>query len=442
MTTIGSILLSVALGCLLVYRFAGLSTLQPHWAAWMLLFGAGASVGIGLASCLFFATPRAALWVRFILLAAAGYECWRRRQAATKQEPLPQPPYTLYIWIAFGIALVIVTSAMSAAWEANPQGNWDAWSIWNLRAKFLAAGGGLAPRAWSPLLSFTHPEYPLLLSGFIASCWSDAGSISELAPIATSYLFFLALLGTVTGGIAVLRGAVPGLLAGLCLMGIPALLTEVPAQYADVPLACFMAGAVLFALLDRPAIAGVLAGFAAWTKDEGQLFLVILFAVIALLRRPTLLRFCYGAAPAGALVLIFKFAMARDTHSLIRGAKVSDWSRIAMVASSMVREIFAWNAGWYHPLMPIAVLAIALRFDRRQQRDSLFCWVVASFLLLGYFSIYAITPNDVQWQLQTSLTRLFVQVCPIVLIAVFIALNVPASPAAPEPVGRRRKLRG
>jgi len=100
------------------------------------------------------------------------------------------------------------------------------------------------------------------------------------------YLFFLALLSTITGGIAGLRGAVPGVLAGLCLMGVPAVLTEVPSQYADVPLACFMAGAALFALLDCPAMAGVLAGFAAWTKDEGLLFLAILFAAIAVLKRP------------------------------------------------------------------------------------------------------------------------------------------------------------
>ena len=57
---------------------------------------------------------------------------------------------------------------MSGAWENNPQGNWDAWSIWNLRARFLAAGGIVAHRAWSPLLSSTHPEYPLLTSAFVA----------------------------------------------------------------------------------------------------------------------------------------------------------------------------------------------------------------------------------------------------------------------------------
>lgn len=386
----------------------------------------------------------AVVWILPILLVAAGYEFWRTRQPPIQREPLPRFPPLL--WIAFALALILVTSAMTAAWEANPQGNWDAWSIWNLRAKFLAAGSGLAARAWSPMLSFTHSEYPLLLSGFVASCWSAAGSISDLAPIATSYLFFLALLATVTGGIAALRGTVPGLLAGLCLMGVPAVLTEVPSQYADVPLACFMAGAMLFALLERPAIAGVLAGFAAWTKDEGLLFLVILSAAMALLKRPGLLHFCYGAAPVAALVLIFKLAVARGTHSLMSDAakssllvRLGDFSRLPLIASSMVREVFAWNVGWYHPLLPIAALALVLRFDRRQRRDSLFCCAIAGALLLGYFSVYMITPNDLKWQLQTSLTRLFVQLCPLVLIAVFIAMNAPSLATAAEPVPPRRK---
>jgi hypothetical protein len=278
---------------------------------------------------------------------------------------------------------VIGTVAMSTAWAAIPHGNWDAWSIWNLRAKFLAAGDGLAARAYSPMLNFTHPEYPLLISAFVAGSWVDAGAISETAPIATSYVFFLALLSLITGGIAVLRGEVLGVLAGICLMGIPAFLGQVPAQYADVPLACFLAGAVLFTLIDRPAMAGVMAGLAAWTKDEGLLFLLILFAAMAILKRPKLLRFCYGAAPAAALALVFKFGIARGTHSLVGAAqtgmasKLTDFTRYWTIASAMVREIFDWGVGWYHPLLPVVVLAIALRFDRKQFRDSLFCSAVA-----------------------------------------------------------------
>jgi hypothetical protein len=147
----------------------------------------------------------------------------------------------------------------------------------------------------------------------------------------------------------------------------------------------------------------VLAGFAAWTKDEGLLFLAILFAAMAALRRPGLLRFCCGAAPAAALVLVFKFVIARGTHSLVSTAqnnnmtaKLSDWSRVQLTAAAMAREGFTWNSGWYHPILPLLVLAIVLRFDRRQMRDGLFCLAIGLSLLLGYFGVYVITPNDLQ----------------------------------------------
>jgi hypothetical protein len=447
MASLASILLAVALGGLLVYRFGGVTALRPRWAGWLLLFGAGAALGIALTACLFFilltvfpGMPHLSLWVRLALVAAAAYECRRHRQPAAPDEIRRPYPYAPLLWIAFAAALLFVTFGMSTAWEANPQGKWDAWSIWNLRAKFLAAGDGLASRAWSPALNFTHPEYPLLLSSFVASCWTDAGAVSPEAPLATSYVFFLALLAMVTGGIAALRGPAHGLLAGICLMGVPALLAEVPAQYSDVPLACFFAGALLFALLDRPVIAGVLAACAAWTKDEGILFLAILFVAVAVWKRPKILRFCCGAAPVAALVLVFKFVIARGTHSLVNGApaglvhQLTDFSRYQATASAMVREIFAWNVGWYHPLLPIAILLIALRMDRRHFRDALFSAAIASAMVLGYFGVYVVTPNDLQWQLQTSLTRLFVQVSPIVLIAAFVAMRVPEAALATDPV--------
>src|SRR5579872_43185 len=180
-----SILISLALGWLLVRRFGGVVN-------WLLVFGAGTAVGIGITSCLYFVP-----WsVRAVACAALAYNCWRRRPAAALHTG-PRFGYTLILAAVLLIAVLLVTVAMSAAWEANPQGNWDAWAIWNLRAKFLAAPG-MAARAWSPMLSATHPEYPLLLSGFIAACWRDAGTTSDFAPITASYLFFLALLAIVT----------------------------------------------------------------------------------------------------------------------------------------------------------------------------------------------------------------------------------------------------
>jgi hypothetical protein len=452
---------AVILGCLLVHRFSDLKSVQPRWAGGLLVFGAGIAVGIGLTSCLFFVSrlaipgvPGLPMWIEIAGLVWVGYEVFRMWKATAAGAGTPPFPYNFALASALLVALIMVTSVMSIAWDSIPEGNWDAWSIWNLRARFLAAPGDLAQRAWSPLVVSTHPEYPLLTSAFVARCWTYGHTVlseSQTAvPIATSYLFFLSLLALVTGGIAALRSRSLGLLAGLLLLGSPLVLMEVPAQYADVPLACYFMGALLFGLLDRPILAGAFAGFAAWTKDEGFLFLAVFLVGSAIFKRKQFPRLIAAALPAAALVLFFKAVLARGTPSLMSSSapglvhRLLDVGRYWQVAGAFVGGFLGMMVDWYHPALPVIILAVALRFDRTHKRDALFTGGICLLVLLGYFGIYVITPNDLAWQLQTSLNRLFVQVWPSLLLAVFVGLRTPEGMvkiAAPAPAKARRKAR-
>lgn len=336
--------------------------------------------------------------------------------------------------------MLTLLTAAGIAWvgsSGNPNGNWDAWAIWNLRAKFLASDSGSAARAWSPALgSTTHPEYPLLVSGFVARCWNYAGQSDPAAPALTSYLFFVSLVLTIAGGISALRGPTIGLLAGMTAAASPTLLHEVPVQYADIPLACFMAAAVVFALLDFPVMAGVFAGFAAWTKDEGILFLAIFFAAISVLRRSrgTMVAVAAGVAPAIVLVVVFKAFLASGNSSLVGSSlpgalqRLFDFSRYGTVLGAFAKEMTSgMTEGLYHPILPILLLAVVLRFDPESKRNARFTSAVAALMLAGYFAVYMVTANDVNWQLQTSLTRLLVQLWPLLVIAGFVVLRAPES---------------
>jgi hypothetical protein len=311
---------AVALGCLLARRFGGLEELPgPRWARALALFGFGAPLGIGLTSCLFWlgraalpSMPLLPMLLEAALLVWLAWEAYRRWKPAEPQGAgMPAFSWNLALAAALAVAAGISAAAMAGLSEAFPHGNWDAWAIWNVRARFLTAGGELAQRAWSDAI--THPNYPQLLPGFVARCWAYGGTISVSAPIATGFLFWAALLSLVTGGVALLRGPSLGLLSGLVLVGAPFFLREAPSQYADVPLACFMAGALLLLLLARPALAGAFAGLAAWTKDEGLLFLAVFIVAAALFRRGWL-RAAAGAIPAAALVLVFKLAIASGSR--------------------------------------------------------------------------------------------------------------------------------
>jgi hypothetical protein len=438
------ILTAALLGCLLLFRFADLKVIGPSWARLFLVIGAGSAGGMGLCSVLYFlvgvlaGAPRVAMGLEVALLSAVAFEVFRRRSISPAPATSEQRPLLIGL-TAGGLVLTLVIAA-GIAWigtNGNPNGNWDAWAIWNLRAKFLASESGSVARAWSPELgSTTHPEYPLLVSGFVARCWNYAGHSDPAAPALISYLFFLSLILTIAGGISALRGPTLGLLAGMTAAASPTILHEVPVQYADIPLACFMAAAVLFALVDLPALAGVFAGFAAWTKDEGVLFLVVSLVSIIVLRRNrgTIVAAIAGAGPTIVLVLVFKGILASGNSSLVGSSlpgalqRLSDFGRYGTILAGFVKELTSgMTEGFYHPILPMLILAAVLRFDPESRTHARFAAIVAATMLAGYFGVYVITSNDVAWQLQTSLTRLLVQLWPLGVIACFAALRAPES---------------
>jgi hypothetical protein len=434
---------SLLLGLLLIYRWTDVPALHPGWLRWLWLFGTGTVFGIGLSSCLFFVfgvvlgSPTASLAVELATMAWTGYALARR---GVPRIPLANKNRSskLHGPIAIGVlaALGLATAAMTIAWRANAYGDWDAWALWCLRAKMLASGHDLAARAWSPVLATTtHPEYPLLLSSFVARCWAFDDSFSQAIPAITSYVFFVALISMVWAGVAMLRGPALGAMAALLLAATPSLLHEVPNQYADVPLASYFVAAIISALLDLPVLSGIFASLAAWTKDEGGLFLILLLAEITVLKRKALPKMLVGALPAGMLVALFKMVLARGNASLLTSSvsgaaqRVADGSRYWTIVQAFAREFAGMGTNWYHPLLPLAILALALRFDGGRWREAAFCGAILTGVLAGDFGAYLITSNSLTWQLQTSLNRLLVQAWPVFVLAAALMLRIPESTA-------------
>ena len=148
----------------------------------------GGGAGVGVTSWLHFmllvsgaasaATVLAAGGALLLLLAVL---IWRMRSRGAQPDAagVNNLPRFRWNWI---LAVVLATSVSAVALvqcrltASNPHGGWDGWAIWNLRAKFLAGPGDSWRNALSPELVRTHPDYPLLVSGFIASNWRAAGS--------------------------------------------------------------------------------------------------------------------------------------------------------------------------------------------------------------------------------------------------------------------------
>lgn len=468
-------LLSLAIAALLGYF--GVRLWVPgagggsRWAP-LLHASLGIALGIGVSSCLYYlllvngaATLPVVLGAESLaLLACGGVFFYRRRAASPPPAPIDPLPTFSWNW-ALGIAAALMAALFVAAFlsasEWNPQGGWDAFAMWNLRANFLLHSG-----TWQfavARVTGSHMEYPLLLSSLVARGWLYGGAPSAAVPIAIALLVSLALAGLLSSTVSILRGSAAGMLAVLILLANQFLWHAAPDQYADLPLALFgLAAAALLVLDPSPlrsprslTLAGLFAGFAAWTKNEGLLLLLALAAALLAttwrsagvrqaIRQTGLL--LLGALPVLCLVFWFKLFVAQP-DPLVGGMghaffqKIGDPGRWLHVA-----------AGFFQRLPGVALLLLALTAGLLRPRPAsertpaAFLPLIAfAVVLAGDFVVFLLTPDDVEWLLSTALERLYLQLWPLLLLAVFLLLRSPEDfalrAAVPSPAAKSKKSR-
>jgi hypothetical protein len=441
---------------------------RPRWAGIIFKISLGAGLGAGLTSCLYFAVwrwigPSAGIYVlcELALLVVVAAASWRSRSGTVRLDEGPKPAllqWLLLVALAGSVAMAMTQFVGMST--SNPYGSWDALAIWNLRAKFLAQGDGLWENAFSPLLVRTHPDYPLLTSGYIARCWRLTGSTGDvLAPVLTAALYWSATVGLVVSALRILRGWSAAMLGGLIVLGTIRFLQEGPSQYADVPLAFyFVAAFALILLLDAEpqrgggvaALAGLALGFAAWTKNEGLLFAIFagagIIVWVLLTKRPaparTLLLVTSGAALPLAIALYFKFFLAPATGTFANQSftaavgKLAQLSRYGQIIQSFWQDGLGLGRGLAHPVISLGVLAGFLGVHPERRRKPAMIVLAVTFLAVSaaYFLAYLVTPMDLAWHLSNSVGRLYVQLWPsLVFLSLVILRSVEETGIAIKP---------
>ncbi len=432
------------------------------WIEHALAGALGAGFGLGASACLYFlllvagwANPAIILGLEALVIAGALLVLRRR-----KDPPAAAPLAAAFPWNwALGAALLLASVLFLATFgdtvRTNPQGDWDAWAIWNLRAKFLAGGEDTWRHAVSPRLTQTHPGYPLLTSAWIARCWALAGGEgSEAVPIVLALVFACSTITLVVAAAAVARSLAAGLLAGLALVSSIAWQIESSSLYADVPLGFYMLATIALATLSTrresggkyASAAGAFAAFAAWTKNEGLVFLAIAGAVFLVLAwlasrgggARLWLRFIAGALPAGLVAVGFKLLLAPSNDPLLAqtGAqilqKLTDGGRYGLVLKAALSYAFSFGEPYAHPALFIVGLTVFLSFRREETAACLryFGPAVVALMLAVYFGVFLITPRDLVWNLSTAMQRLYVQLWPGLIFAVVANLRTPEDWAA------------
>jgi hypothetical protein len=448
-------LASIALAALLGY--CGVRLWIPaddSGTRWTPVFHAalGLGLGSGFTACLYWllvvsgadGLPVLA-GVEIVMLAVLGWVVQRRRGGAGVPPGAATGSPTFPSWLP-ATGLIVMLGLFAAAFvhvtELNPQGGWDAFSIWNLRARFL-----LHSATWkfavTPHPVGTHMEYPLLLSSLVARAWKYAGVPSGLEPAAIALLFSAALVVLLVSSLALVRGTSLALLAGVVLLANPSFLNQAPLQYADIPLAYFFLGAMALIACGGGSprrarwlsLAGVFGGFAAWTKNEGVLMVVALAAALLVsawraagwrsaIREAGL--FLLGALPGLLLAVWFKVVFAPSDPmagqiSAGLGPKLFNGGRWLQIAGGFLRQAFELY------LVPLVLLAAACGLLRLRPRQERTLAPVAAVLvvLAGYFAIFLVTTYDLEWLFASALDRLYLHVWPAMVLAAFLLLRRP-----------------
>ena len=386
-----------------------------------------------------------AVWV---IVAAFG---WLNASSTPNfQLPTPKRPQS-WDWLAptaFGVIAIVALASVIASSRAAPHGDWDAWAIWNQHARFLFRGGDGSWREFFAI-TWSQPDYPLLLPASVARVWAYAGHESTIGPELIAMVFGIACVTLV---VTTLDGQRKWI-AGALLLGATTFLTQVPSQCADVPLACFIVAtlAVTFGDALRGSRApGVIAGatctMAAWTKNEGVVFvlLMLIVAIVAAMRGPAkaghdvrhdrrqLLWSIAGAAPILIAVVWFKLALAPPS-GLVEGQSLTviltrllDPARHATVLGLMAQHAMRWSAPIAVAVFPI-VSFVAAWIAVRAGGAVRVMTLVVGLMLLSYYVVYVTTPFDITWHVTTSVDRLLVQLWPALVLVVFLGLQSPGS---------------
>jgi hypothetical protein len=341
------------------------------------------------------------------------------------------------------LMLVVCAASFLFMLDYSRQGGWnDAISMWNLKARmiFLSDSAPLM-RIADPSLTDSHPDYPLLLPSLVARGWQYMGTASRWNSLALAAIFTILTFGITFEGIRVICGSTQAYVAGWVLMGTPFFLEHGASQYADIVLCCFMTGSVvLFSLWDAdkqilglPLLAGLFAGFAACTKNEGILFVLVIAAarVVLAVRRGNpgklmseLLWFGLGILPG--LVTLGLFKMNAPPNEIVGQFSVSTVvTRIqssadqAIIWKMFVANVRYFGSWWVSPV-PLLLVHFLITRIGRLRRPIPSAWgmpaLVLAGMLAGYYAVFLATPHSLMWHLDTSLSRLLLQVWPVALV--------------------------
>ena len=405
----------------------------------------GVGVGLGMNSLLYFVylllSKRQVGFIVFQILGLIiliAILLFREKLYRVSLQELKLPgPTQIFILIVTGIMVVLASIIYANVSLGKPQGAWDSWMIYNRAARFIHRGGTHWADAFSPdLYWYFHADYPPMLSLNIASGWNTLGEETVRVPMVIGGAFLFGSAGLMFAGMNAYKTTGQASLAMIVLLGISDYIDQGSKQVADVPLSFFILGTGILILLyalksqrELLILAGLSAGLAAWTKNEGIIFMFISLIALGFAYWNKLKQvipwYLLGLAIPLSMLIYFKVALAPPgdlfTDIPRQIAQISDLNRHRELLNQMgidLMSLLDWKL--------LLVYALVLGFEKPGKNFPAYLAILIAILLqlAGYYSIFIISPHFLAWHI-SALYRLLLQIGPLIVFFYFCVVQPP-----------------
>jgi len=333
------------------------------------------------------------------------------------------------LWFKFSLVILLAWMLTNGLSHHNFYGDWDAWSLWNYRARFLV----LSESHWRDIFTYnTQGKNPCFLPYWTVFGWTWLGAQSYAFTFFSAQILGLTVLATVFFSILYLtKNEDASFLGTIWLASIPYFLAHSISQYADVLTASLIVlnMMLLFRLVRQKTrghalILGLMLGIMSFCKEEGIIsaLLMVIFLVLLLRKNkdlyipfwlglivtliPTILvKWWMHTAPAGVNTLYFPY--------------IVEWKRWAYIVQYFLYVLFkAFHGGIW--IIPLALMVSRL-FKPSDVQDRLMSAFLMIFMAIFFF-LYVLVSGNLPWRLLATSERLVYQILPLSIVFLFYRL--------------------
>jgi hypothetical protein len=306
---------------------------------------------------------------------------------------------------------------------AEKHGQWDAWAIWNLHARYMADGA-----YWTRMTGSTtvpHPDYPLFLPAIIGFIWRLLQNTSFIIPHIFSFITAVSIPSLIFLQLYKKNLFIATLML-LWFVTDDFFLTRALSQYADQWVALFFLLAFISIDTFRATgnrkfitISAFMLGSCFWTKNEG-IMLALVFIVLyltTLLKRANMAYFLGGISLPLLAMLIFKFGYAPPNDLIVRRETVqpsffTDMSRYGLIWEWLQKN---FRENFFYQQFAILLFLLACVVKRKLPGRNM---AIIFLCFCGFITVYVLTPFDLQWHLLSSMDRVLFQLSPVFIYEV------------------------